>query len=94
MALSDVTKIRRCELIDTSKVGDRVVLYHRDRQTAIVLNPTGARIWELLAQPRGVQELTEHLVDDFSSSQPDQVAQDVTSFLTELLDQGGVVAED
>ena len=36
----------RSQDVDSSSVGDRVVLYHRGSRTALVLNPTGSWLWQ------------------------------------------------
>ena len=38
--------------VDTSTVGDRVVLYHRVTGSALVLNPTATWLWQLLTTSR------------------------------------------
>ena len=87
-------RFRRAEEVDASKVGDRVVLYQRHTKKALVLNPTGARVWESLSEPCMTSDLAERLVQDFSSLAPDQAAQDVTTYLTELVDEGVVIVAE
>jgi hypothetical protein len=67
-----------------SSVGDRFVLYHRVSKSAIVLNPTGSWLWERLAEPRTVVQLTNDLLQRFPSLRQEDAERDVTHFLGEL----------
>ncbi len=65
-------------------VGDRVVLYHRVSRTAVVLNPTGGRIWEKLETPQTVSRLAEDLCERFPGLSAEDAARDVSAFLAEM----------
>lgn len=63
------------------------MLYHWDDGKAIVLNPTGAVLWEALEAPRTAAELAEILVGRFPGLSPDRARADVTAFLERLLSE-------
>jgi len=81
----------RCEAVEASTVGDRVVLYHRTSRSALVLNPTGSRLWERLASPASPQDLTAALRERFPDLSRDDALRDVFAFLEELTRHGAIV---
>ena len=81
----------RCEEVEASTVGDRVVLYHRVSRSALVLNPTGSRLWERLATPASPQDLTAALRARFPALSGEDALRDVSSFLDELTRHGAIV---
>jgi Coenzyme PQQ synthesis protein D (PqqD) len=81
----------RCEAVEASTVGDRVVLYHRTSRSALVLNPTGSRLWERLATPASPQDLTAALRERFPEVSRDDALRDVSAFLDELTRHGAIV---
>lgn len=78
---------RRNAQTDTSVVGERVIVFERDSKSAVVLNPTGAHVWNLLETPRSVTQLNEALQQQFPSIEAAQLRSDVEAYLKELLDQ-------
>jgi Coenzyme PQQ synthesis protein D (PqqD) len=81
----------RCEAVESSTVGDRVVLYHRTSRSALVLNPTGSRLWDRLATPASPQALTAALRGRFPDLSQDDALRDVSAFLDELTRHGAIV---
>lgn len=81
---SGVTPVRQSPDATTSTVGDRVVLYHRRSNAAVVLNPTGSWMWQQLATPRAAADLVGMLQQRFPALSPEDAARDVHAFLTEL----------
>ena len=77
--------LRRTEGVWSSAVHDRAVLYHGDQGKAIVLNPTGAILWEALVSPRRPSELAALLIDLFPDLSPDRARADVAAFVDRLL---------
>jgi hypothetical protein len=73
--------------IDASPVGDRVVLYDRNSRKAVVLNPTGAWLWQALSTPQTADELSQQLHARFPSTQAAQVKADVEICLRDLTKQ-------
>ena len=74
----------RSDRVDETRVGDRVVLYQRDRGTGIVLNPAGSRIWDALSEPKSTHDLVSDILARYDGVPPEQVAGDVDQYLTSL----------
>jgi hypothetical protein len=81
----------RSEQVEGSSVGDRVVLYHRTSRSALVLNPTGTRLWQRLASPASPEDLTAALREGFPALTAEDALRDVSSFLDELTRHGAIV---
>lgn len=84
--MNDVT-YQRNDQTDTSTVGERVVVFERASKSAIVLNPTGAQIWALLATPQSAAQIQGALSRQFPDVDAAQLQNDVEHYLKELLDQ-------
>lgn len=52
----------------TRRVGEEVVLVHMARNEIFALNPTGARLWELLSEGRNRAEAVKQLETEFDAS--------------------------
>ncbi len=76
--------------VEASVVGDRVVLYHRTSRSALVLNPTGSRLWERLATPASLPELIATLRERFPALSVEDARRDVAAFLDELTQHGAI----
>jgi len=73
--------------VQSSVVGDRVVVLHRRTQKSIVLNPTGASLWKALATPATSADLVEFLLAAHTELTPDRAAADVAAYLEQLSEQ-------
>ena len=73
--------------VQSSVVGDRVVLLHRRTQKSIVLNPTGASLWNALATPTTAADLAGRLLAAHTELTPDRAASDVAAYLEQLCEQ-------
>ena len=73
--------------VQSSAVGDRVVLLHRRTQKSIVLNPTGASLWNALATPTTAADLAGRLLAAHTELTPDRAASDVAAYLEQLCEQ-------
>jgi len=76
--------LRRKEDVWSRAVGDRAVLYSWDAGKAIVLNPTGAVLWEALQSPRTASELGDILVDRFPGLPVERARADVAAYVERL----------
>jgi hypothetical protein len=81
----------RSGAVEASIVGDRVVLYHRTSRSALVLNPTGTGLWERLATPASLPDLTAALRERFPSLSGEDARRDVAAFIDELSRHGAIV---
>lgn len=71
------------------RVGDDVVLVHMGRNEIFALNPTGARLWELLSEGRSRSEAVERLTTEFDASE-EMIEQEADRFMA-LLEREGLV---
>lgn len=70
--------------VDASRVGDRLVLYHRGTRKALVLNPTGSWLWEQLVAGRTSDQLADALIERWPRLGRDRANADAAAFLDEL----------
>ena len=77
--------VRRADDVLSSGVQDRAVLYCSTQSKAIVLNATGAALWEALEAPRRPSELADLLIHRFPDLSPDRARADVAAFLDRLV---------
>jgi hypothetical protein len=66
-------------------VGDRLVLYHRESRTSVVLNPTASWIWHELSAPRTVDDLAKALQRRFPSVSTEDASRDVSAFVADMV---------
>lgn len=74
-------------------LGDEVVLIHLKTDRLFVLNRTGSRIWELLADGHEVAEIQRQLLGEFEAPR-DEVAADVRSLLEALQREHLITRDD
>ena len=86
-------RFRRSDRVDETRVGDRVVLYHRDTGSGVVLNPTGSLIWDALASPQSAGQLADRLAARFPATLPARIATDVGGYVDSLL-ENQLIASD
>lgn len=79
------TPLRRTDGVWSSAVQDRAVLYSWNDGKAIVLNATGATLWEALDSPRTRAELAGLLVERYPTLSADRARADVTAFVDRLV---------
>ena len=77
--------VRRADGVWSSGVQDRAVLYSNPESKAIVLNATGATLWEALESRRRPSELAALLVQRFPELTSDRARADVAAFLDRLV---------
>lgn len=79
--------------MDETRVGERVVLYHRDTSSGVVLNPTGSIVWDSLASPSTARQLADSLAARFPGAEPDTIDADVAKYVESLVENGLVSRE-
>ena len=84
----DAPVFHRSSKVDETRVGDRVVLYHRDTGSGVVLNPTGSIIWDELATPRSAADLANNLASRYPGVVPEKISADVNTYVESLLENG------
>ena len=83
MSLAPETVPRKCPGCESSRFGDGFVVL--DGQGAMLrgLNPTAARVWELIDGTRPVRQIADRIASEFRAPRERALA-DVVSFLSVL----------
>lgn len=74
--------VRTDDYISTTLDGEEVIL-HRDSEKYFGLNAVGTRLWQLLEEPRTVDELVSVVQEDFDVSK-ERGQKDVETFLEDM----------
>ncbi len=77
------TIVSRCDDIIVGKVDEDVMMASIETGKYYQLNPTGSQLWDLLEQPKSVDQLCQLLARDFKVA-PDACLRDVIHFLKEM----------
>ncbi len=86
MAIELNTTIARVEGAQSAAVDQDLVILNLATSHYVALDAIGRRIWELLEEPRRVEDLCRQLSLEFDAA-PDQIAADVLPFLEQLRDE-------
>jgi hypothetical protein len=73
--------------VEFRRLGERMVLVHLSSNQVFELNSTGARVWELLEEGVGKEQLLKTLTDEFEVG-PEQLRQDVDDLIRDLKSAG------
>jgi hypothetical protein len=87
-----INKVQRNNDCVAAMVADELVVLSVDLGRYFGLNPTAARVWELLEQPRTMEELCDSLAEEYEI-QPDACRLEVTALLEDLQKEGLVTVE-
>lgn len=91
--LSDHTIIQVAKQQVSCGLSNEAVILNLQNGIYYGLNPVGARIWELLQQPRAVGEIRFVLLREFEV-EADRCTQDLENILRELLHHGLIEIRD
>jgi PqqD family protein of HPr-rel-A system len=84
--------MRRAAGISSATVHDETVLLDTRQGKYFTLNPTGAAIWDLLAEPRSLTELRTALLERFDVD-AETLSEDLSGLLGDLR-RNGLIDED
>lgn len=70
-----------------AEIEAETVILHSDTRTYYSFNPVAGRIWELLQEPRPVEEIKDTILQEYDVS-PDRCEADLLEFLAVLSDEG------
>lgn len=73
-------------------LGEEAAILNLKNSVYYGVNPVGARIWELLRQPKRVSELRDLLLDEYEV-EPERCSQDLLALLQKMREEGLVVVE-
>jgi hypothetical protein len=68
-------------------LGDEAAILNRKNSVYYGVNPVGARVWNLLQQPRSVTELRDTLLDEYDVG-ADRCERDLLELLEKMRDEG------
>ena len=67
-------------------VGGELIMLDLSRGEYFGLNEVGAKIWELIAEPRTVSAVRDQLLIEYPEVTPDRIEADLLSLLSELVE--------
>lgn len=87
-----MVRYRRAEHAFDAPLHDGVMVLNTEAARFHALDPVGAAVWDQLAQPSTLTQLTQRLCARFAVS-PDACMRDVAPFLEALVARGLVLAD-
>lgn len=87
MTIELSSHVVRAENLMCAPVDDEIVILNMARSNYVGLDEIGMRIWDLIAEPRRVEEVCDRLSREYEAT-TEQIATDVLSFLEELEKEG------
>jgi hypothetical protein len=84
------SKVMVAEGLATADLGEEVVILQFDSGVYFGLNEVGARIWQLLQEPKSVSEIEEALVAEYDIDR-ESCSLDLVELLQQLTDQKLIV---
>ncbi len=82
--LGRADSVRRRPAPLSSRICDEVVLFDSDNGAYFGMNLIGSRIWDLIEQPKTVDQVIQHLLLTFEVPEV-RCEEDVTGFLNQLV---------
>ena len=93
MKFSTTTRISAGKDIVSSRLADEIVILDLKSGVYHGLEGVGARIWELLGEVNGIQEIRDALLDEYDVT-ADRCEEDLVSLIGELESHGLVQISD
>ncbi|HEX9022749.1 MAG TPA: PqqD family protein [Geobacteraceae bacterium] len=87
MPIEPGSMVVRAENLMSTPIDDELVILNMDRNNYMGLDDIGRRVWDLLAEPRRMDDLCNRLSLEYEAT-PEQIASDLLPFLEELRDEG------
>ncbi len=92
--VSTSIRYRRSEQVDETRVGDRLVLYHRDSGNGVVLNPSGSVVWDELRSAKTIDDLIDTLSARYPAIARQRVSSDVLGYVDSLCQQNLLTTDE
>lgn len=80
-------RVRRLDDVLETEIDEETVMMDIEKGSYFGLNPTGSKIWTLLAEPVVIGDLCDRLTEEFEVPR-EQCEQQVVAFLQNLLERG------
>ena len=77
-------KYSRNQQIIDGELDDNQVMMHLEKGKYFGLNPVGKRIWDFIEEPKGFEEITQHLLSEFEVTE-EQCNREVKDFLDKAI---------
>ncbi|MBS0247533.1 MAG: PqqD family protein [Proteobacteria bacterium] len=87
-----MTIVRRQGEWLSAKIGDELVMMSATNRHYVGMSEVGARIWELIEQPRSLDDVCTLLLDEYDVA-PQVCRGEVEAFLRELMNHGAVALD-
>ncbi len=84
-ALDPTSKIQRSPDVLITELDDEIVVLHVSSGKIIGMSDTSRRIWNALEQPISLDDLTDHLVEEYDVSRENCLSE-TKAFVASLLD--------
>jgi len=91
--VSATTTLRASDTVLLRQAGDETVLLDMSSEEFFGLDGAGARMYELLAEPRSVDAVVDVMVDEYDVERA-QLMADLLDLASELVERGLVVADE
>jgi hypothetical protein len=91
-SLDDTVVVAVQEKVVSANLEDEVVILSLKDGVYYGLNPVGARIWNLLQEPRTVSEIRDIILQEYETS-PQRCEEDLRRLLQEMDDKGLIEAK-
>ena len=88
---SDTTLAQGTDHVETA-VGDQIMMMHIENGKYYALEGTARRIWELLEQPKTLNDVVSDLVGEYEIDS-EECRADVSVFVRDLMENGLVVEQ-
>lgn len=88
------TKLKQAAGVVAADMNGETVMMDIDKGVYFALAGTGNQIWTALKSPATLDEIIEHIRQEYDVTDEDDVDQTVTEFLANLLDKGLVTKAD
>jgi coenzyme PQQ synthesis protein D (PqqD) len=91
--MADPGRFRRNGQVLWRRTGDGAILAHVDDDGFERLSPTGAAVWELLAEPTTIETVSAELAEVFEGTEA-AIDGDVATIIDQLVERGLVEPDD
>lgn len=86
--MNDDVKYRRDTALPFQRMSEELLVVDPKSRHVHLMNETGGRIWELLAEKTSVDELVSALGEEFEGATPEALRAEVEAFLADLEGKG------
>jgi hypothetical protein len=89
--METTTRYRRTDSVSFTELDGEIICLNLEAGQYVGMRDVGQTIWERLDEPRGFDDLLQHVTAEYEVS-PDVAASDINAFLSQLVEAGLVEA--